>query len=125
MCDGTIVAPVGKHGEAEIRFGLIEFLKRFWEKIICFYTVDELNQSKVNMCLKCGDLEIDENWLNIPHPSKPRISEAIKSGSIIINGMLKVCHFCRAVEAEERHRTIDKESSDFQPDFEKVSSASF
>ncbi|MEK7150368.1 MAG: hypothetical protein AAB688_00175 [Patescibacteria group bacterium] len=98
MCGGAIVAPAGKHGEAVRRFGLIEFLKRFWKKITFFYPVGELYQSKVNMCLKCGDLEIDENWLNISHISKSRISEAIKSGSIIINGMFKVCFLCSSKE---------------------------
>lgn len=115
MCKGPIVASTDRSKDTDkSRFGLTEFFKKFLEKITCSSVRSD--QSQTNMCLKCGDLEIDDNWLRIPHPSKARISEAIKSGSIIINGRLTVCHFCRAV-VEKGHREYIRVSSDFQLGF--------
>lgn len=115
MCEGKIVAPNPEPKEVKKRNNLLKSIKDYFCKIIdsaidcesVNYPVVSSDLSKVNMCLKCGDLEIDDNWLRIPHPSKPRISEAIKSGSIIINGRLTVCHFCVSTEKEMKRRLKD------------------
>jgi len=111
VCTGEIVAPnSGSRQEVKKRSilkSIGDYLCRIIDSAINYekvnYPVIDYDSSKVNMCLKCGDLEIDDNWLRIPHPSKPRISEAIKSGFIIINGSLTVCLFCQAVDVEKRH----------------------
>ncbi len=127
MCNGPIVASVGNlRDETESSFSLMEFLKRFWEKISCSAVRLE-DQPKVNMCLKCGDLEINGEWLKIPHPQKPRISDEVKSGTITINGRLTVCDFCGFMERKiKKISKIFKGSSAFQLDFvHPTSSMSF
>lgn len=124
MCKGPIVAPPGKKMvEAKSSFSLTEFFKRFWERITC--SAVSSDQPKVNMCLKCGDLQVDEEWLKIPHPQKPAISGAIKSGGISINGYLAVCNFCASMEKEvkEKRDNLYKGSSSFL-DFEQVTAVS-
>lgn len=94
MCKGPIVAPTKSMSVAiQDGFSLIRFFKRFFEKVSI-----RLNPPEVNMCLRCGDLQIQEVWQKIPHPQKPIISDAVKSGGITINGYLVRCDFCASVE---------------------------
>ena len=122
MCTGEIVAPVGKKRE-EIKFSLVEFIKKFCKIITC--VADGLNQPKVNMCIKCGDLEIDGRWQKIPHPQRMTIKNEIESKRIIIKGSLMVCDFCLLIEKtiEENRKNFYKQSSD--PLETSVSSVSF
>lgn len=94
MCTGEIITPTKKANIAtQNSFSLMGYFQRFFEKVSL-----RLNPPKVNMCLKCGDLQIQEVWQKIPYPQKPIISDAIKSGGITINGYLVRCDLCEDIK---------------------------
>lgn len=126
MCDGEIVAPNPELRQQEIKKGrsfwklLKDFFCRIKDYSIDSYRITEadyLELPKVNMCLKCGDLEIDDRWLRIPHPQKSSISEEIKLGGIKINGCLSICDFCVSMEKEieEKRKNFYLDSRDIVP----------
>jgi len=117
MCDGAIIAPAGKKAVEKQNFLIVTF-KKFLEKITGRGYFVLLNQSPVNACLKCGDLEIDNKWQRIPHPHITSIKNAIVSGRIFVNGNFKLCDSCTATERE-------KEDEQIYSALEKVSSMSF
>lgn len=100
MCKEYIVQPVGVNVKNKplSNLVLVAFFKKFWERITFLST--GLDEAKVNMCLSCGDLEINREWQRIPHPQKQIISDAIKSGEISVNGHLVICNFCLSMEKE-------------------------
>ena len=125
MCTGEIVAPVGRPDISKRSFGLRIFLKRFWERITCSSV--SLDESKVNMCLNCGDLKINGEWQRIPYPQKLAIRYAIESGQISINGYLVTCNFCLSMEKEinEGRKNLYQDQMSICSDLERVSSMSF
>lgn len=107
MCEGPIVNLSGiKKAEVRKSF-LTNLFKNFLERITYYPTVVDSDQSKVNMCLRCGDLEIGEEWQRIPYPQKPIISKEVEAGRITINGSLTVCDFCVFVEKEIQRKRED------------------
>lgn len=109
MCDGEIITPSPEpRQEVKKRSGILKSLMDYLRKInnsaINYqrvnYLVVDSDFSKVNMCPKCGDLQIDYMWLNIPNPQKYSISSEIKLGRIIINGHLVICNSCSYLKKE-------------------------
>lgn len=108
MCEGPIIADSAdkSNNKVEIDFSWAGFFKRFWAKITDSDYLEP--RPKVNMCLKCGDLEIGGEWQKIPHLQKSSISGEIQFGSIVINGGLKVCDFCASAgkEIKEKRKNL-------------------
>jgi len=130
MCKGDITDPVGRPREAtKSKFSLRGTFKKFLDKITSHGSFVLLNKSPVNACLKCGDLEIDNNWQRIPCPHITSIKNAIMTGGILVNGDFKVCDFCAQTEKEikESQENRHKDTSSICADtlLVPVSSQSF
>jgi hypothetical protein len=118
MCEGPIVEPAGKKTVEKQNF-LKKTIKKFVEKIIGRGSFVLLNKSPVvNVCLKCGDLKIDNKWQRIPYPHITSIKNAIMTGGILVNGDFKICDFCASAEKEREEKRIYSA-------FEQVSTMSF
>ncbi|MBU6431001.1 MAG: hypothetical protein KGJ58_00020 [Patescibacteria group bacterium] len=130
MCEGETTDPVptprksGKMKKSFFRLLMDYFVNSY--RITDADYLDSPNSPKVNMCLDCGDLEIDDEWRRIPCPHRTSIKNSVVFGGIIISGSLKVCDLCASIKKEikEKRKNLYEDS---YPDFEqvKVSSLSF
>lgn len=85
---GEIVAPAGVVGlsRQKSRMSFSELIGKIWEAVITAPN----DRIQVNECIKCGDLEVDDEWQEIPIVVK----EAVKEGGITVNGKMKTCDCC-------------------------------
>ncbi len=88
-CRGEIVAPAGVVGltRSKAKIGFSELFGKIWEAMIATNRNDRLH---VNLCVKCGDLEVEDEWVEIPRI----LREAVKEGGVVVNGKVKVCDRC-------------------------------
>lgn len=87
-CRGEIVAPSGVVGlsRQKSRMSFSELVGKIWEVVI----TSPNDRIQVNECLKCGDIEVDDMWQEMPTVVK----DAVKEGGITVNGKMKTCDRC-------------------------------
>lgn len=112
MCEGGITVPVSKPrcSASEREAPLKQYFKVLWKKITNAIDVPYVS---VNMCLSCGDLEIDGEWQRMPHQSRMSLKKATDVGGIHISGFFKICEFCAYISEEKKKiaRTLLKGNS--------------
>lgn len=88
-CKGEVIAPAGVVSldrQRKVRTIFSEFVERIWEAVI----TNPNDRIQVNECIKCGDLEVDDEWQEMP----AIVKEAVKEGGITVRGKMKTCDRC-------------------------------
>lgn len=86
-CKGKVIAPAGVVAvKNKARMSLLELAGKIWEAMI----TNPNDRIQVNECAKCGDLEVDDEWQEMP----VIVKEAVKEGGITVNGKMKTCDRC-------------------------------